>query len=100
MDDQSEQPKEQIPISSGTQEPAGDDWTDNLGSLGFLFAGLFIICFCGGFAMYGDYGGPPEGLANSNRLRYIQLVVTSLPGIALVGYGIWRLAKTAKRPKG
>lgn len=48
--------------------------------------------------MYGDYIGPPEGLAASNRAKTIQMGIFVLIGAVIVAIGI-RMVNKAKQQR-
>lgn len=49
--------------------------------------------------MYGDYTGPPEGLAESNRARYANFAIFSIPGLVLAAIGfLWLAVVYRRRP--
>ena len=53
---------------------------------------------CGGLIpMFGDYGGPPEGLAGSDRQRYSNAMLLAFPGIIVSVYGVGRIVKAIRK---
>ncbi len=96
MVDSPEPSKERIPLLE-LQKEGRSDWIDYVAPVAFMFFGALLACCCGGSSMIGDYIGPPEGLAESNRQRLLYGVLASIPGLAVVALGIWLLLKCLRK---
>ena len=88
--------KERIPLSD-LQKAGKSDWIDYIAPVGLLCAGIFLACCGSVIPMFGDYGGPPQGLAESNRERYDKAMLLALPGIFVFIYGCVRLVKAIRK---
>ena len=71
-------------------------WGQVVLSTGLVLVGLFCTCFCTGLSVYGDYTGPPEGLAESNREKMNHLTVFAVIGLIFIIAGIYGVTKAQK----
>lgn len=67
-------------------------------SAALIFFGILVMCCCGGMSQYGDYIGPPEGLAEYQRGMKMRLGVCVAVGLTIVGLGIWQGKKGKSQP--
>ena len=88
--------KKRVPLSE-LQKAGRSDWIDYLAPVSLVCFGFVAAFCCGGIPMIGDYIGPPEGLAESNRGRLQNGILLTLPGLAIVGVGIWLLVKCIRK---
>lgn len=72
--------------------------TRGCGCLGLVLIGIFCCGFIMG-AMMGDYGGPPEGIAEDRRVK-AEMMLSSTLGIVACWFVGWWLASGDHRRDG